>query len=216
MNVDPWHKRLLGTLIARVIRLISATVRVEVQGRAAIEELLGKGERLIYSFWHGRQAILLRMHEGERVVIMISLSADGTLQKKVVEHYGYDTVRGSSSRRGMAALLEMKRIILSDGHIGGLAVDGPRGPREEAKEGAAILAAKTGAHLVPLTAAYRRRWMLGSWDRLQIPWPFTRAWMIYGPPVAVENTPEGKAEGIGLLQQRLDEATRRAEELAGR
>ena len=156
------------------------------------------------------------MHEGERVVIMVSLSADGTLQKAVVEHYGYDTVRGSSSRRGMVALLELKRRIVEQRAIAGLAVDGPSGPREPAKEGAATLAAKAGAHLVPLTAAYHRRRVLGSWDRLQIPWPFTRAWMVYGPPIPVDNTPDAKRAGIERLQQELDQVTRRAEELAGR
>lgn len=216
MSVDPWHKRWIGAAISVVIRLLTATVRVEVSGRDAVDARLQRGERIIYSFWHGRQAILLKAHEGEKVVIMISLSRDGTLQKKVVEHYGFETVRGSSSRRGVAALLEMRRMIADDAYIGALAVDGPGGPREQVKAGAATLAAKAGAHLVPLTASYSRRWMFGSWDRLQIPWPFARAWMVYGEPIAVDNTPEEKQAGTQALQRSLDEATRRAEEMAGR
>jgi len=214
--LDPLGKRVLGALIAFGVRLLTTSVRCKVQGRDAVDALLARGERLIYSFWHGRQAVMLKMHEGEAVVIMVSLSADGTLQKKVVEHYGYSTVRGSSSRRGVAALLELKRLILEDRCIGGLAVDGPRGPREEAKEGAATLAAKTGAYLIPISAAMKHRWMLKSWDRLQIPWPFTPAWMVYGEPVAVENTAEGKRAGIEALQRQLDAATIRAEQLVGR
>ncbi len=215
--MDPLGKRLLGALIAFGVRLLTSTVRCKVEGRGAVDALVARGERLIYSFWHGRQAVMLKMHEGESVVIMVSLSADGTLQKKVVEHYGYSTVRGSSSRRGVAALLELKRLLLEDNrNIGGLAVDGPRGPREEAKEGAATLAAKTSAYLIPISAAMKHRWMLESWDRLQIPWPFTSAWMVYGEPVAVENTPEGKRAGIEALQQQLDAATIRAEELVDR
>jgi lysophospholipid acyltransferase (LPLAT)-like uncharacterized protein len=216
MSEDRLGRRLLGWLIAVAIRLLTASVRCTVVGREAVDGVLHQDGRLIYSFWHGRQAVLLKMHEGEHVVIMVSLSTDGTLQKAVVEHYGYDTVRGSSSRRGMVALLELKRRIMDQRAIGGLAVDGPSGPREQAKEGAATLAAKTGAHLVPLTAAYRHRWVLRSWDRLQIPWPFTRAWMIYGPPIPVANTPEGKRAGIERLQRELEGATRRAEEMAGR
>jgi len=216
MTVDPWPKRLLGLAISWAIRLLTATVRVRITGREAVDTLLQRGERVIYSFWHGRQAILLKAHEGEKVVIMVSLSQDGTLQKKVVEHYGFDTVRGSSSRRGVAALLQMKRMIADDAYIGALAVDGPGGPREQVKAGAATLAAKAGAHLVPLTAAYSRRWMLGSWDRLQLPWPFTRAWMVYGDPIAVQNTPQDKESGTDALQRALDETTRHAEEMAGR
>jgi len=216
--VDPLGKRVLGALIAFGVRMLTMTVRCKVQGRDAVDALLERGERLIYSFWHGRQAVMLKMHEGEAVVIMVSLSADGTLQKKVVEHYGYTTVRGSSSRRGVAALLEMKRMLMDDESsvIGGLAVDGPRGPRQQAKEGAATLAAKTGAYLVPISAAMKHRLMLGSWDKLQIPWPFTSAWMVYGEPVAVENTVEGKEAGIAELQRQLDLATERAEGLVGR
>jgi lysophospholipid acyltransferase (LPLAT)-like uncharacterized protein len=215
--LDPLGKRVLGALIAFGVRLLTATVRCKVEGRGAVDALVAGGERLIYSFWHGRQAVMLKMHEGDSVVIMVSLSADGTLQKKVVEHYGYTTVRGSSSRRGVAALLELKRLLLEDNrNIGGLAVDGPRGPREEAKDGAATLAAKTGAYLIPISAAMKHRWMLESWDRLQIPWPFTSAWMVYGEPVAVVNTVEGKRAGIEALQRQLDAATIRAEELVGR
>jgi len=216
MKVDPWHKRLLGSIIAWTIRLVTATVRVRIAGRAAIDALLQRGERIIYCFWHGRQAILLKAHEGEDVVIMVSLSQDGTLQKRVVEHYGYDTVRGSSSRRGVVALLQMKRMIAEDAYIGALAVDGPGGPREQVKAGAATLASKAGAHLVPLTAAYARRWTLGSWDRLQIPWPFSRAWMVYGEPIAVQDTPDSREEGTQGLQAALERITLRAEELAGR
>ena len=215
--MDPLGPRILGALIAFGVRLLTLSVRCKVEGRGPVDALVERGERLIYTFWHGRQAVMLKMHEGESVVIMVSLSADGTLQRKVVEHYGYTTVRGSSSRRGVAALLEMKRMIMDDPRvIGGLAVDGPRGPREEAKEGAATLAAKTGAYLIPISAALKHRRMLGSWDKLQIPWPFTPAWMVYGDPVAVENTPEGKAAGIAELQRQLDLATTRAEELVGR
>ncbi len=212
---DPWHRRLLGWLIGVAIRVWSWTVRCRTEGFAAVDALRRRGERLVYVFWHGRQFLMLGANEGERAVIMVSLSRDGALQKAVVEHFGYHTVRGSNSRRGRRALLEMRRLLTDGGLHGGFAVDGPRGPRHEAKPGAVLLAQTTGAWIVPMGAAARHHWELGTWDRMQIPRPFSSGWVVYGRPFLVEDggEDEPREEGLRALQAGLDEVTRRADAL---
>ncbi len=215
MAVDPWHRRLLGRILAVAVRALSWTVRCRVEGLDAVEDLRRRGERLVFSFWHGRQFLMLRPNEGQRGLIMVSLSGDGTLQKEVLEHFGYETVRGSASRGGRAALRAMTRRLVEESIQCGLAVDGPRGPREQVKGGAVLLAARAGAYLVPMSAAVRRRWRLGSWDRMEIPWPFTTGWIVYGEPFEVEVTRGGRSRARRRLQRAMDRVTRRAEELAG-
>lgn len=210
----PWHRRLLGWLIAVSIRLWSWTVRCRTDGWEAVDVLRQRGERLVYSFWHGRQFLMLGVNEGEQAVIMVSLSRDGALQKAVVEHFGYRTVRGSNSRRGRQALQEMCQLLTDGGLHGGFAVDGPRGPRHVAKPGAVMLAGMVGAWVVPVGAAARRHWELGSWDRMQIPRPFSSGWVVYGRPFRVEQGDETLERNLRDLQRGLDEVTRRADQLA--
>ncbi len=215
-RIDPWHLRLAGVLIGWGVRLLAATVRLAVHRREPIQRLMDAGDQVIYAFWHGRQFAMLGAHEGERVVIMVSLSRDGTLQKAVIEHHGYTPARGSSSRRGREALEEMERRMTDEGLHAALAVDGPRGPREQAKPGAVALAARTGAWLVPLTVSVARGWRLKTWDGTWIPRPFTRAWLVYGEPLRVEGDGDAREGALATLQGRLDTITAEAEALAGR
>ncbi len=215
-RIDPWHLRLAGVLIAWGVRLLSATVRLTRIRREPVQRLMDAGEQVIYAFWHGRQFVMLGAHEGEGVVIMVSLSRDGTLQKAVIEHHGYTPARGSSSRRGREALGEMEQRMVGEGLHAALAVDGPRGPREEAKPGAVALAGRTGAWLVPLSAAVKRGWRLNTWDGTWIPLPFSRAWLVYGEPLRVGADPGERGEARATLQRRLDTITAEAESLSGR
>lgn len=212
--VDPWPRRLLGALIAWAVRLLAWTVRLEKVRWDPVQRLMDAGEQVIYAFWHGRQFLMLGSEEGRRVVIMVSLSRDGALQKAVIEHHGYVAARGSSSRRGGAALDEMERKMLDEGLHAALAVDGPRGPREEAKPGAVALAARTGAHVVPLSAAVRRGWRLRTWDGTWIPRPFTRGWVVYGEPFQVADEPDARGRAQRELQAILEAITEEAEGLA--
>ena len=213
--VDPWPRRLLGFLIAWAVRALAWTVRLRKVRWEPVKRLLDDGEQVIYAFWHGRQFLMLGAHEGQRVVIMVSLSRDGTLQKAVIEHFGYVAARGSSSRRGGEALDEMARRMSEEGLHAGLAVDGPRGPRERAKPGAVALAARSGAHIVPLTAAVRRGRRLRTWDGTWIPRPFTDGWIVYGTPTRVTDDPESRARTLEWLQGELERITGEVETLAG-
>ncbi len=213
--VDPWHRRLLGFLIAVAVKVLARTVRLTRVRWEPVQRLMDDGQQVIYAFWHGRQFAMLGAHEGQRVVIMVSLSRDGTLQKAVIEHHGYVAARGSSSQRGKAALEEMERRMRDEGLHAALAVDGPRGPREEAKPGAVALASRVGAYVVPLSAAVRRGWRLRTWDGTWIPRPFSAAWVVYGEPMRVDDDPAERARALANLQRQLETLTVEAEGLAG-
>ena len=108
----------------------------------------------------------------------MSQSEDGELLAGVLERMGLETARGSSTRGGVKALLTAARRMQEDGLSACITVDGPQGPRHQAKEGALFLSARTGAPLVPIRLFMEKRTLFGSWDRFQLPWPFSRVHMV--------------------------------------
>lgn len=213
-------RRWLGRVVALGVRLLYRTLRVERRGREAVEAILARGEGYAYGFWHGRQLVLLGAHDGERCAIMVSLSRDGAIQKEVCDEFGYLVVRGSSSRRGRKALAELSALV-AEGWNPALAVDGPRGPAGRVQPGLLALARRHGLWIVPLACASRRRIVLSSWDRTEIPLPFTRAVVVYGLPFRVSDLPGGEGRGgtevaRAELEARIIEAVATADRACGR
>ncbi len=119
---------------------------------------------------------------------MTSQSRDGEFIARVIHRFGFVPVRGSSSRGGQRALLEMKQL-LAEGHAVAFTIDGPRGPRYVAKKGPVLLARMSGVPITAFYVAVERAWVLNTWDRLVIPKPFSRihvrfARKIFVPPDA--------------------------------
>lgn len=167
-------ERAVFTVVAWVIRALGATFRHRIDGEEVIDETLAAGSSVILFTWHElflvAAACDLRHHHP---AIMISRSRDGERIARVAEKIGIPTVRGSSSRGGARALLEMVRALrepMSVAHF----VDGPRGPRHDVKPGLVAMAQRSRAPLVPVAFAISRKWTAPSWDRHQVPLPFAR------------------------------------------
>jgi len=126
---------------------------------------------------------------------------------RFIQRFGYGAVRGSSTRGGVGALVEMIRLM-KKGLPMAFSVDGPRGPKYVAKTGAVLLAKKTGNPLMPFVVETEKFWTINNWDNLQIPKPFTRAKIFIAEPIYVgADASEAKIENKRLeLQRKLDEA----------
>lgn len=179
------------------------------------EELFARwrrGERVILTFWHSRIVLMRFAYRGRGACIMNSRHRDGEIVTRALRRFGIRAVRGSSSRGWVGGL---KGMVAAYRRGADLIVvpDGPRGPRERAKSGALQLARQTGAPVYPTaySAAWHRR--LGSWDRLMIPFPFSRVVYVAGPPIFVpkDATPEQMEQKRALLEARLRETTARAD-----
>ena len=144
----------------------------------------GSGRRPIMAFWHGRVLTATYFFRRRGIVVMISENFDGEWIARVIEQFGFRTSRGSTSRGGQRALLQLKREM-AQGHAAGFAVDGPRGPARTAQPGAVWLAKLTGNPVVPFHMEASKYWSLKSWDRTQIPRPFSTVALAVGPPVYV-------------------------------
>src|SRR2546423_5554477 len=192
-----------------LIRLIGATVRFRVEGWEHWQEAAGAGRLPIYTFWHDRIFLTLYFWQRRRIVVMTSRSFDGEYIARFIQRFGCGAVRGSSTRGGAVALVELARLVRA-GCAAAFTIDGPKGPRHEAKMGAVLLAKKTGQPVLPFSVNAARFWEVTSWDRLQIPKPFTRAVVRIAPPIYVPADADDAAlaEKRDELQRTLNELSR--------
>lgn len=177
--------RLADVVFYLAIKAIGRTLRWEAEGLANLKAVETAGRLPIYCVWHNRIFAGTYYLRNRGIAVITSQSFDGEYIARFIKRLGFGSIRGSSSRGGVRALVEMIRGM-RDGIPMAFTVDGPRGPRHEAKKGPVILAKKTGNPMIPLTVNADRFWTINSWDRLQIPKPFTRTRIIFAQPIYVE------------------------------
>jgi lysophospholipid acyltransferase (LPLAT)-like uncharacterized protein len=189
-----------------LIKFIGKTIRFETEGWENLEKTEAAGLIPIYTFWHNRIFLATYFFRHRGIVVMSSPSFDAEYIKRFIRRFGYGAVRGSSTRGGVGALVKMIRLM-KDGLPAGFSIDGPRGPKYVAKSGACMLAKKTGNPVMPFIIESEKYWEIGSWDRLQIPKPFSRARVFIAEPIYVEkNADDEEIENSRkLLQTKLDE-----------
>ena len=163
---------------ALAIRLIGPTIRFKV-----VCEDGGPPESdplhvpAVYCFWHRCVFPATWFYRNREIAVMTSESYDGEYIARIIEHFGFRAVRGSSSRGAVRALLGMHTEI-EQGRVAAFTIDGPRGPMYVAKPGPVLLARNTQVPLVVFHIALEKAWVLNSWDKFMIPKPFTRAVLV--------------------------------------
>jgi lysophospholipid acyltransferase (LPLAT)-like uncharacterized protein len=176
--------RLIGAAVAPALSALCRTLTWNIEGAEHYDRIIRSGRQPIIAFWHGRilPATWFFRHRG--IVALTSANFDGQWIARVIEHLGNRTVAGSSSRGGVRALLQLKREI-GAGHPVAFALDGPRGPARVPQPGAVWLAGATGSPLLPVHAESSAYWEASSWDRTQVPKPFSRVAFVVGQPIDV-------------------------------
>jgi lysophospholipid acyltransferase (LPLAT)-like uncharacterized protein len=182
-----------------LIRAIGGTIRFDVEGWENFEAIKAAGKLPIYAFWHDRIFTSTWFFRNRGIAVITSQSKDGEYIARFIQRLGYGAIRGSSTRGGVGALVEMIKAMRA-GIPTAFTVDGPKGPRYEAKPGAVLLAKKTGNPVMPFVIECGRFWTAGSWDRLQIPMPFTQAKLMIGQPIYVAP----HADGDEIERKRLE------------
>lgn len=191
----PVSPRLIGAVLAFVVRLWHLTLRVERINTDVFTDPKLRAKRPVIMLWHDEIFPLIPAHAGERMACVVSQSKDGEILTRVLESFGFMTVRGSSSRGGMRALIAAKRVMDEQGVGIIFTVDGPRGPRHKVKPGAVFLARHAGSPIVPVRAVMSRAKVFHrAWDKFQLPWPFSRCTIIYGDPVFLPELGDDPAE----------------------
>ena len=200
-------KRLEAATIAvvgyRVAAMLGATLRWRTEGLEHYDAIVQQGRQPVMAFWHGRILPATIYFRRRGIVVITSENFDGEWIAGIIERFGYGTARGSSSRGGRRALLQLVRDM-GVGKPAGFTVDGPRGPARVAQPGAVWLAKATGNPVLPFHLEADRHWTLRSWDRTQIPKPFSTVALVVGEPFHVP----GDADDDAIEAARLDLETR--------
>ncbi|MDR0826384.1 MAG: lysophospholipid acyltransferase family protein [Desulfovibrio sp.] len=175
-------------------RLWCSSLRITQSGREALDMLDAQGRTFMVALFHDELFSLMHVREKLRLVTVVSRSRDGEYLARLLQSLGLKTARGSSSRHGASALKQISRIMREEKYHGVITVDGPRGPRHIVKQGAIILAFNTPAFLIPIRLFPHRAKIFNSWDRFQLPLPFTKVDIVIGEPYMPRSTKLGDEE----------------------
>src|SRR5688572_21076402 len=218
---DSWRssrlKRMQVATIAGLgyplINALGHTLRWRVEGLEHFDSILASGRQPVMAFWHGRILPATWYFRRRGIVVITSENFDGEWIARIIERFGYGTARGSTSRGARKAMLQLVREMRR-GRPAGFTVDGPRGPARIAQPGAVWLAKATGNPVLPFHLEASSSWTMRSWDRTQIPKPFSTVALAIGSPISVPR--DATDEALEAARGALDTALRTLEERANR
>ncbi|MEI7911821.1 MAG: lysophospholipid acyltransferase family protein [Verrucomicrobiota bacterium] len=195
-----------GTLIGWLMKVCSLTLRFEIEDRCGIGQAGGHPAPVIYALWHNRfftvpAAWRILCGQTRKSVVLTSASNDGAMVARAMAVFGFRAVRGSSSRRAVAALVGMKHAI-RDGFDVCVTPDGPRGPRYVFHPGLVKIAEATHTPIIPIHVRFSAAWRLKTWDGFVIPKPFSRVHVIFDLPLTV--LPAADAAAFEVERQRIE------------
>jgi lysophospholipid acyltransferase (LPLAT)-like uncharacterized protein len=189
----------IAAVASPLLRLLGTTWKWQEGGTEHLDRIHREGRQPIYALWHGRilpGTLYLRNRD---IVVMTSENFDGEWVARIIQRFGYEPARGSTSRGGARALAQLRREMRK-GRPTAFTVDGPRGPAGVAQAGAVWLAGATGNPVLPFHVEASAKWTTRSWDRHQIPKPGSKVAAVMGPPIEV---PEGATPDV-IEEKRQD------------
>jgi len=198
-------QRFVAWTVFLLERLLTLSLRCRWRDHSGLADAPAD-QPVIFCLWHNRLAISMIVHRRHprKLAALVSASKDGALLAAVLGKFGVEQIRGSSSRRGPQALLELTSHA-KKGYDLAVTPDGPRGPRYVVQQGVIALAQVTGLPIIPVTCNTQPKICLKSWDRFQIPLPFSRCELILNEPIFVtrEADEAEREECRSELQARL-------------
>ncbi len=217
VDIDkPKEVSFVSELVYRLFRVLEAMIEIRNVNYPKLEE------KVIFAMWHSDQCSLhgIPFEKRKNVNILISKSGDGEVIARVVQRWGFSTVRGSKDigerkKGGVRATMEMIEKV-NEGQNVAIMVDGPAGPLHEIKNGVIKVAKHTGGAIIPMVwySPNKSLVKLPTWDKFEIPLGFTKLVNLYGEPIYVpeNSTPEEDKAIKEKLKQALFELEKQAPE----
>lgn len=208
-----WFIGWAGKLFIDFLFLFS---RVRTIGYEKVAEQV-RSRRFIFAFWHSRILLLSYRYKKLNASIMVSNSADGEIIAQVLQRHGHRTIRGSTRKGGLRALIQQINDMRKHSRPGVVIPDGPQGPRHKVQQGVILLAQKTGVPIIPLAFSSKRQKVFNSWDRFVLPYPWTEGVVTYGRPIDVPPDANGQviSDRMKELEDELDRITEKADHYFG-
>ena len=199
-----------------LIAALGRTLTWQVEGVEHFDAAMRSDRRPIMAFWHGRILSGTLFFRDRGIVVITSENFDGEWIARIIARFGFSTARGSSSRGARRATLQLVRDMRA-GRAAAFTVDGPRGPARVAQPGAVWLARATGHPVIPFHSEASSSWALRSWDRTQIPKPYSTIALAIGEPLYVpRDAPDELLEASRVeLERRLGVLEARSRALLG-
>lgn len=184
-----WKLVLAGSLVGMLVKILGWTLRYRVVDPHGLQERFKADSKpVIFCVWHNRLLsgflTIRRFRRPNRMVVLTSASRDGSGLAALAKSFGNDAARGSSSRRGRAAMMTLRREM-AKGKDAGFTPDGPRGPRYDLQAGVVKMAQASGAPIIPMRLKNSKAWRLKTWDRFCVPKPFSTVTLTLGAPIEV-------------------------------
>ena len=193
----------LGWLL---INFVGLTSKIKIINATQVKRLKQQGKNVIYALWHGRMFLPIWVLRKQNIYVVVSPSRDGEYLHRIISRFGYQSIRGSTSKNPSRTLVQVFNKLKEENDVG-LASDGPLGPVQKVQPGIIWLARKTGLPIIPITFGSRRKRFLASWDKFLLPFPFNSHIFIYGELIFVSPTDdlESKAKELENELNRITE-----------
>ena len=184
-------------------------MRIETVTPPPWDELNREKGGVIFAFWHSRLLLMPYISRGREAAVLISQHRDGEIISRTMSCFGFSSVRGSTTRGGAGALRKMPKLV-REGLDLAITPDGPRGPARRVQPGIILTARLSGRPVLPVTFASEHSYSFGSWDRFQVPRPFSRGVFVWGEPLQVRRKDDLEERRVSL-ENSLNAITRRAD-----
>jgi len=179
--------RIVGFFVlSHAVDLLCRSLKITTCNKEVIDDLERNNRNYVLAFWHGQMLVGWFLHRDKNFTALISKSKDGELLSRILKHWKYNVIRGSSSRGGDVALGVMVDCA-KNGESVVVTPDGPRGPANKMKAGAVITAKKSNVPLILLAAGYQKKRVLKSWDKFEIPKFFSNVKVVYSEPFYINS-----------------------------
>lgn len=209
--------RFLGNLILKhSLDALCKTLRIRYKNKKVVDVLNKENQNFVLAFWHQTMLISWYVNRDKNFAALTSKSKDGDLLARQLKHWKYEVVRGSSSKGGDVALAIMVDLA-KNGYSIAITPDGPRGPVNKFKAGAVITAKKGKIPIVLMGVGIKSKKKLNSWDKFQIPNPFSEVQIIYSDPIWVDSNLsfDETSKVIQGCEKQLNELQSEAEKFQG-
>ena len=188
-----------------VFQLLFFLNKVKIHGEENLLKLAKAGKPIMVCVWHGRLVfpswyIRLKITNLHAIA---SHHSDAEIMARILKHWGYCLIRGSTKKGGKAVVLEMAEVFRNGGIVA-VTNDGPKGPPKIAKAGSTGLAIKYNVNMVTITGSATKFWQMKSWDRFMLPKPFGRIDIMVSPPLEIATPPANNEEEIKLLSDYMN------------
>jgi hypothetical protein len=175
--------RFMGNyFLFNIVNVLCKTFQVTYLNKDAVDTLEAESKNYVLAFWHGTMLLPWYFNRNKDFVALVSKSKDGELLAKILKNWGYEVLRGSSSNDGNTVLRTMIDYSINDRTIA-ITPDGPRGPIYKMKPGAVITAKKSNVPLILAGIGIKRKKILKSWDKFEIPALFSKVKIVYSNPI---------------------------------